>query len=133
MLGQRRPAQHRGRSTATSDLNPEVYHQPDGSLVATVNMRGTLFPQDSRFTHQASLSLLRLNHESGRLTKVGDYPFEGILPENASFDASSNYSRRSVRLLTSAPGGVDLARSPRAFPRPRATDQVIDVGGEPIK
>jgi 6-phosphogluconolactonase (cycloisomerase 2 family) len=125
-------AQHRVVFTATSDLNPEgITISPDGSLVATVNMRGTLFPQDSpRFTHQASLSLLRLNHESGRLTKVGDYPFEGILPENASFDASGNYLAVAVfDYFTSAPGGVEIWRVVRepslALER---TDQVIDVG-----
>jgi hypothetical protein len=57
----------------------------------TVNMRGTLFPPNSpRFTRQASLSLMTLDRNSGRLTKIDDYPFEGILPEGAAFDASGN-------------------------------------------
>lgn len=85
-------AQHRVVSTATSDLSPEsLAISPDGSVVVTVNMRGTAFPPTSpRFTREASLSLLTLE-PSGQLTKVGDYPFAGILPESAAFDASGNY------------------------------------------
>jgi len=108
MLGQRRPAQHRGRFHRQLVTSTPATISPD--VVATVNMRGTLFPQDSpRFTQL--LALLRLNHESGRLTKVGDYPFEGILPENASFDASGNYqSQCSITYLCT---GVLFVCEPR--------------------
>jgi DNA-binding beta-propeller fold protein YncE len=83
---------HRVVSTAIADNSPEsLAISPDGSKVVTVNMRGTVFPANSpRFTRQASLSLMTLDRNSGRLTKIDDYPFEGILPEGAAFDASGN-------------------------------------------
>lgn len=125
--------QHRVVSTATTDISPEsLTISPDSSLVVTVNMRGTLFPQTSpRFTRQASLSLLTLDSESGRLTKVGDYPFEGILPESATFDVKGNYLAVAVYdYFTPKPeGGVEIWRVKRepslALQR---TNQVIDVG-----
>ncbi|NJM88796.1 MAG: hypothetical protein HC847_18160 [Hydrococcus sp. RU_2_2] len=83
-------SQHQVISTAISDISPEsLAISPDGALVVTVNMRGTAFvPTSPRFTREASLSLLSLDRV-GHLTKVGDYPFEGILPESAAFDASA--------------------------------------------
>ncbi|MBW4657992.1 MAG: lactonase family protein [Drouetiella hepatica Uher 2000/2452] len=124
-------AQHQVVSTATSDLSPEsLAISPDGSLVVTVNMRGTLFPPLSpRFTREASLSLLKLE-QSGQLTKVGDYPFEGILPESAAFDASGNYLAVAVYdYFTSKPeAGIELwqvIRSPELGLR--HTRQVIEV------
>jgi hypothetical protein len=105
-------AEHRVVSTAITDISPEsLTISPDGSLVVTVNMRGTLFPQTSpRFTRQASLSLLTLDRESGHLSKVGDYSFEGILPESATFDAKSNYLAVAVYdYFTLKPeGGVEI-------------------------
>lgn len=84
-------AQHRVVSNAISDNSPEsLAISPDGSKVVTVNMRGTAFaPNSPRFTRQATLSLMKLDH-TGQLTKIDDYPFEGILPEGAAFDASGN-------------------------------------------
>lgn len=83
---------HRVVSTAIADNSPEsLAISPDGSKVVTVNMRGTVFPPNSpRFTRQATLSLMTLDRTSGRLTKIDDYPFEGILPEGAAFDVSGN-------------------------------------------
>lgn len=126
-------AQHRVVSTATSDISPEsLTISPDGSMIVTVNMRGTAFAQTSpRFTREASLSLLTLNRESGRLTKVGDYPFEGILPESAAFDASGNYLAVAVYdYFTPKPeGGVELWKVIREpSPALRHTNQMIDVG-----
>jgi len=79
--------------TAISDVNPEgIAISPDGLLVATVNMRGTPFPKGHpRFEKNSTLSLFKLNPENGRLTKVDDYLFEGVLPESAAFDLKSNY------------------------------------------
>lgn len=126
-------ARHRVVATATSDLNPEgIAISPDGSLVVTVNMRGSAFPENSaRFTRQSSLSLLKLDRDSGQLTKVGDYPFEGILPENATFDASGNSLAVAVYdYFTPQPeGGVEIWRVVRqpslALER---TGVIIDVG-----
>ncbi|MBW4695566.1 MAG: lactonase family protein [Lyngbya sp. HA4199-MV5] len=125
--------QHRVVSTATTDIAPEgITLSPDGSLVVTVNMRGTLFPQNSsRFTRESSLSLLTLDRQSGQLSKVGDYPFEGILPESAVFDVKGNYLAVAVYdYFTAKPeGGVEIWRVNRSStPALQHTMQRIDVG-----
>jgi DNA-binding beta-propeller fold protein YncE len=103
---------HRVVSTAIADNSPEsLAISPDGSKVVTVNLRGTVFPPNSpRFTRQASLSLMTLDSNSGRLTKIDDYPFEGILPEGATFDASGNELAVAVYdYLTPKPeGGIEF-------------------------
>jgi 6-phosphogluconolactonase (cycloisomerase 2 family) len=104
-------SQHQVISTAISDISPEsLAISPDGALVVTVNMRGTAFvPTSPRFTREASLSLLSLDRV-GHLTKVGDYPFEGILPESAAFDASGDRVAVAVYdYFTPKPeGGIEL-------------------------
>lgn len=126
-------AQHRVVSTAIADNSPEsLAISPDGSKVVTVNMRGTAFPTDSpRFTRQATLSLMALNRASGQLTKLKDYPFEGILPEGAAFDASGKALAVAVYdYFTSKPeGGIEFWR---VIAKPTAelqrTGYVVDVG-----
>lgn len=126
-------AQHRVVSTATADISPEsLAISPDGTRVVTVNMRGTLFPPSSpRFSRQASLSFLTLDRTSGRLTKIADYPFEGILPESAAFDASGNYLVVAVYdYFTAKPeGGIEVwqvIQTPK--PALRRTGDAINVG-----
>jgi DNA-binding beta-propeller fold protein YncE len=126
-------AQHQVVSTATSDLSPEsLAISPDGSMVVTVNMRGTAFPQSSpRFTPEASLSLLMLDRQSGKLTKVDDYPFTGILPESVAFEASGNYLAVAIYdFFTSKPeGGVELWQVIlNPTPKLQQLERVIDVG-----
>jgi DNA-binding beta-propeller fold protein YncE len=124
--------QHRVVSTAIADLSPEsLTISPDGSKVVTVNMRGTAFPTNSpRFTHQATLSLMTLDR-TGQLTKVDDYPFEGILPEGAAFDASGNAVAVAVYdYFTPKPeGGVEfwqVIQHPK--PQLQRTGYAVDVG-----
>ncbi|MBW4566846.1 MAG: lactonase family protein [Tolypothrix carrinoi HA7290-LM1] len=125
--------QHRVVSTAIADLSPEsLAISPDGSKVVTVNMRGTAFATNSpRFTRQATLSLMTLDRTSGRLTKINDYPFEGILPESAAFDASGNALAVVVYdYFTPKPeGGIEFWRVLQK-PRPelQRTGYVVDVG-----
>ena len=126
-------AQHRVVSTATADISPEsLAISPDGTRVVTVNMRGTLFPGNSpRFSRQASLSLMTLDLTSGRLTKLDDYSFEGILPESAAFDASGKYLAVTVyEYFTAKPkGGIELWQMLQA-PKPalRRTGYAINLG-----
>ena len=55
-------------------------------------MRETALPtSSSRFTRQATVSLFSFDADSGRLTKVEDFPFEGVLPEGISFDATGEH------------------------------------------
>jgi len=90
--------------TATSVVQPEIVSRaevglgpegftisPDDTLIVTVNMRRTYLPDllpAWRGKSHSSLSLLRLDLGSGRLVNVDEYGFEGLLPEDAVFDAS---------------------------------------------
>lgn len=60
---------------------------PDGTLVATGNMRGTAFPLESpRFQSERMVTLLTFNSETGSITKLADYPFSGVLPEGGTLN-----------------------------------------------
>lgn len=85
--------QHRIVSQARTGVMPEgLAISPDAQWVATTNLERTAYAADD--PHQgffASLTLLRLDPETGRLTRVGDFPFAGVIPEAAAFDNSSRY------------------------------------------
>ena len=72
-------------------LSPEGFAiSPDGSLLATVNMRRTYLPDFVpawRGKPHSSLSLVRFDSQSGQLSNVDEYGFEGLLPEQVTFDA----------------------------------------------
>lgn len=87
------PAKHVQIHSVATDVAAEgLTVSPTGTLVATVNMRGTAFPRDSdRFQRHATVTLLRLEASSGRLTKLADYPLDGVLPEGATFDAAGRH------------------------------------------
>ena len=77
-------------------LSPEGFDiSPDGNYAITVNMRRTWAPKKGFWfvpaRKRSSLSLVKINAETGELTKLGkDYGFEGALPEDAVFDRESN-------------------------------------------
>jgi DNA-binding beta-propeller fold protein YncE len=102
--------------TIDSDRSAEgLAVSADGAWVATVNMRGTALPTDAAgFDEQASVSLFRF--EGGELTKVGDSPLDGVLPEGGAFDPSGRYFVASV--FEGRPGG------------PGPGLQVYDVGAD---
>jgi 6-phosphogluconolactonase (cycloisomerase 2 family) len=65
---------------------------PDGRMVATFNMQGTSFPPSSpRYGREAAVSLMTFDPDQGRLTKIGDYPFQGVLPEGGTFDLTGDH------------------------------------------
>ena len=72
-------------------LSPEGFAiSPDDSLIVTVNMRRTYLPNYIpawRGKPYSSLSLVKFNSQSGQLTTVDEYGFEGLLPEQVTFDA----------------------------------------------
>jgi 6-phosphogluconolactonase (cycloisomerase 2 family) len=69
----------------------------DGRHIATVNMRETaLAPDHPRYTKEASISYFNFDPVRSTLTKVGDYPFEGVLPEGGTFDASGKHFLATV-------------------------------------
>ena len=80
-------------SRADTGAAPEgLAVSPDGRWLATTNLERSAYPVDD--PHQgffSSVTLLRLNPETGSIDRVGDFPFEGILPEAAVFDNSSRF------------------------------------------
>ncbi len=80
-------------SRAETGVSPEgLAISPDGRYVVTTNLERSYLPyDDERITWFSSLTLVTLNPETGQLERVGDYPFDGILPEAAAFDASGEF------------------------------------------
>lgn len=87
---------------------------PDGRFAVTVNLEGTTPAWgDPARTRYASLSLVRIDPTNGGLATVRTFPFDGMLPESAVFDATgellivANYGDLDN---PSASGTVDLWR-----------------------
>jgi len=80
-------------SRSSTGVSPEgLAISPNGRYVVTTNLERSYLPyDDNRVTWFSSLTLLTLDPQTGQLNRVGDYPFDGILPEAAVFDASSQY------------------------------------------
>lgn len=91
-------------------LSPEGFAlSPDNTLIVTINMRRTYlspsFPPAWRGKPHSSLSLVQFDPKAGQLKTVGEYGFEGLLPEQATFDANGkslavvvyNYREQSPR------------------------------------
>ena len=65
---------------------------PDGRWVPTTNLERSYLPYDDpRITWFSSITLARLDRETGVLTRVSDFSYDGILPEAAVFDNSGTY------------------------------------------
>lgn len=62
-----------------------------GDLIATSNIGQTWLAQDAPGHSLSTLSLVRFDPETGHLTRAGDWPFDGLLPEGVAFDASDRY------------------------------------------
>ncbi len=84
---------HQIVSRALAGVLPEgLTMSPDGKWVVTTNLEQSTQPfNNTKQGFYASLTLLHLNTESGFLERVGDYAFDGILPESVVFDNSSRY------------------------------------------
>ncbi len=87
--------EHKIVSTVKVGLSPEGFDvSPDGHYAIVSNMRRTYAPKKMNFisgTKHASLSLVKINSETGELSNNGDeYFFDGALPEDVIFDAESN-------------------------------------------
>jgi DNA-binding beta-propeller fold protein YncE len=78
---------------AGTGKDPEgIAISPSGRYVVTTNLETSYAPSsDRRITPYSSLSLLRLNPETGGLTHLDTLRYDGILPEAATFDASGRY------------------------------------------
>ncbi len=65
---------------------------PDGRWVATANLENSYLPvNDPEQRYFASISLFRMQAAEGTLEKVGDFAFDGLLPEPLVFDNSSRF------------------------------------------
>ena len=78
---------------AETGVSPEgIAISPDGEWAVTTNLEVSYAPADDpRHTPYASLTLIDIDTDTGRLHTVGTYAFDGILPEAAAWDASSRY------------------------------------------
>jgi DNA-binding beta-propeller fold protein YncE len=86
-------ARHAFVSRIETGVSPEgIAVSPDGRWVATTNLERSYLPyDDARITWFSSITLARLDQATGQLAKVGDFSYDGILPEAAVFDNSGNY------------------------------------------
>lgn len=84
---------HRIVSKAETSISPEgIAISPDGRYIVTTNLERSYLPKkDSRITMYSSLTLLQIDPKTGQIETFGDYNFDGILPEAATFDASGNF------------------------------------------
>lgn len=80
-------------SRAMTSVGPEgLTVSPNGKMVVTANVERSYLPSnDKRITRYSSITLVSLNPETGQLTRVSDYAFDGVLTEAVAFDASSRY------------------------------------------
>ncbi len=85
--------QHLLVSVAETGVSPEgITISPNQQLVATVNLERSYLPyNDQRITWFSSLTLMQFDPRTGHLETVGDFLYEGILPEALVFDRSGQY------------------------------------------
>jgi len=88
---------HRVASRAEVSLSPEGFElSPDGRLAVAVNMESTYRPDGFPYAlfgrrERASLSLVTVDPATGALRAVdGPVAFDGLLPEDAVFDADGD-------------------------------------------
>ena len=102
-------------SRAITGVSPEgLAISPDDGYVVTTNLERSYLPyDDERITWFSSLTLITLDPQTGQLNRVADYPYDGILPEAAAFDASgefvaiANYDHFDDRIVG---GSIDFWR-----------------------
>jgi DNA-binding beta-propeller fold protein YncE len=80
-------------SRTETGVSPEgLAISPDGRWVVTTNLERSYLPYDDpRITWFSSLTLAKLDQETGVFTRIGEFNYDGILPEAAVFDNSGNY------------------------------------------
>lgn len=111
---------------------------PDGTLIATSNLRTTGLPQDSAlFDAAASVSLYAFDAESGGMTLIEEEFFDAHLPQglafdpggdhlyvgvNEYFDATDPVTRAGIELWEISAEGLD--RTATRMPAPRGVHVV---------
>ena len=78
--------------TEAGELPEGLAISPNGRWVATANLESSYYPwTDPHQKFFASLSLLHFDPAIGVLQRVGEFPFDGVLPEPIVFDNSSRF------------------------------------------
>lgn len=80
-------------SRALTGVSPEGMNiSPDGKYIVTTNLERSYLPyHDERITWFSSVSLFSFDQQSGEIIKHGDFAYDGILPEAAVFDNTSQF------------------------------------------
>lgn len=132
-------------SRVATGVSPEgLAVSPNGRWVATMNLERSYLPyDDDRITWFSSITLAALDQETGSLRHVGDFNYDGILPEAAVFDNSGSYlavvnfdhfnDRRAggsvdfwrIDSDPLAPDNVQLVRTEHSVPVARGAHSVV--------
>lgn len=107
--------QHRFVARAETGAVPEGLEvSPNGRFVVTANLeRSTPKPGSPQMARYGSMSLIRLDPDTGMLKRVGEFAFDGALPEMAVFDNASRFVAVTVFNQfdePSAKGSIDFWR-----------------------
>jgi len=129
---------HRLVSRATTGVVSEgMAVSPDGRWVATSNLERSFLPlADPRQGFFSSITLLRLDPETGALDRIGDFTSDGILPETVLFDNSSHFIASTAfdRFDGRQPGGsVDFWRIATDYYDPKRVELVKLNGSVPVQ
>ncbi len=91
--GEGEPVRHAFVSRVPTGVSPEgLAVSPDGRWVATTNLERSYLPyEDSRITWFSSITLAALDQDTGILTHIGEFAYDGILPEAAVFDNTGEH------------------------------------------
>ncbi|MEM9537701.1 MAG: hypothetical protein AAGA40_18765 [Cyanobacteria bacterium P01_E01_bin.45] len=105
----------------------------DGTLITTSNIGQTWLSPDEVGYSLSSLSLVQFDPVTGQVDRVGDWTFDGILPEGIAFDAADRYVVAGVfEYDTSEPrrGALEFWRVDRTGDASRLepTDYAIETG-----
>lgn len=80
-------------SVVETGASPEgIGISPDGEFVVVSNMERSYLPyDDNRITWFSTLSLLRMDPETGSIETLGEFMHDAVLPETIIFDTSGQY------------------------------------------
>ncbi|MEM6491341.1 MAG: hypothetical protein AAF684_05475, partial [Pseudomonadota bacterium] len=130
---------------AETGVSPEgLAISPDGRWIATTNLERSYLPYDDpRITWFSLITLLSLDQETGLMERVGEFAYDGVLPEAAVFDNSSrflavaNYDHFEDRTTGSSidfwrlqadpldPSNTQLVKTPYAVPVARGAHSMV--------
>lgn len=74
-------------------ISPEnIAVSPNGKWMVALNFENSLYPvEHPSYKPFYSISLYKLNQDSGKITLTDDFFFEGVMPEGITFDGSSQF------------------------------------------